>query len=624
MTLARKNQFASSSYNEKSALPLHHHDVEDKLTFERVRHSNESPKVITATLPRQRQRKILWWNRSSSHSPRMNTKPFVKESCQSKVSSFYRGCRNVRCSREYLRTTMRRMWSWVDYCLFFSKLTRLLIWSLALITMFTMERRRTFQRMKDPAVRTRVISGMLVETPDDLQFDAAKIIPSSILPVPTQRNPIQDEQIKICSDCQIHYPYCDLQEFAIEQHQLAPNYKLRLKQVYDDDFHTSEQFGLLTQRGIGTSHLSGNMDRTILIKPYHPLGGKDTNHWSKNYQYSGKEDEDEKDFLLLLLDGHGPGGADVAQWAMRNAPIILTNEVNKAWESIHGTSTQLHQLITQVMTRTFHKVHDGIAAQLLDHSPSEQHQKGIADEDALLARQLVSGTSLCLAFQWNEMLHIANVGESQAFVVSYDRKEAGKVKFIYATRPDKIKLPNERQRIIDKGGSLWLPSDPKSDGPRIFLQLPKANITTSDTIKEKDQNTKEKEKNWEKQEEQEDDTMDFVLGVSRSLGDLAAHEMGVISEPMVASVPLKPHDENTDMFIMMASNGLLDKMAPLTMAKRFAENFSFQHRMQSPVEIMEGIFLDANIAWKKSRVVKNGDHLVEYRDDVTLAVVRLG
>lgn len=622
MTISRKHKCSSSSSNTGQALPLHHSEAIDASKHRRKVEFRDGPKVATSTQPRKQHEGML--SRSDWPSS-LTIRSFHNGNCQTKPPYPYHRRQSVSCSREYIRNSiagcMRRLWNIIDHYLFFSKLTRLLIWSLALIIMFTMERRRTFQRMKHQPVATRVISGMLVETPDDLLFDAAKFRPSSFLPVPTQRNPIQDGQIDICAHCQIHYPYCDLHEFTVKQLNLDPNHNWRLKQIDGDDFHTSERFGLLTQRGIGISHLKGNMDRSILVKPYHPLKESNEKNWNTNFQQPvNEENEDENDFLLLLLDGHGPGGADVAQWAMHNAPKILTHEVNKAWESIRGTSIELHQLIIKVMTRTFHKVHDGIAKRLLDSSSSSgRHQAESSDKDSLIAHQLVSGTTLCLAFQWKEMLHIANVGDSQAFVVSYDRREADRVKFIYATRPDKIELPNERQRVFDNGGSLWIP--PTRGEPKLFLQLTKGNSTASDNDESANQRTPSLQKSSDIN--QETDTMDFVLGVSRSLGDLAAHEMGVISEPIVASIPLNSHDENTETFLMMASNGLLDKMAPLAIARRFAENFAFEDRMLSPVEIMEGIFLDANVAWKKSRVVKDGDHLVEYRDDVTLAVVRL-
>jgi serine/threonine protein phosphatase PrpC len=251
---------------------------------------------------------------------------------------------------------------------------------------------------------------------------------------------------------------------------------------------------------------------------------------------------------------------------------------------------QLHQVMTQVMINTFHRV---------DRHVNENSEATIGP---------MSGATMTVALKLGDHLHVANVGDSQTFVVIYDTTTTGAdsskdgiISILYATRPDKPDLPDERQRILDNGGSLWLPPPTARGGqapPRVYLEGLTDPVTN--------------------------ETRNYVLGLSRSIGDTAAHDTaGVVADPMVASLQVSAFtdDPNKNLFVFSASDGLLQKMAPLGIAERLAASL-FRVDTVSPLETIEGILLDANEAWSKSRSVENNE-LKPYRDDMTLAVIKV-
>jgi serine/threonine protein phosphatase PrpC len=439
-----------------------------------------------------------------------------------------------------------------------------------------MERHRTILRSKLNLVSTTVVSGIILETPEDDAFPAGR---GNFVNITTGSQLYQASKGCVSNSCQIHYPFVDLKEFKSE------HMRKRLKQILklppDEDKSSSLFFALLTQRGIGTNHEHGNQDRSMLLHPFHAVHDED----KKSVVSSTATD-----FLLCLLDGHGSDGNTVAQTAMNDLPISLTKELKKAMTMTGADMTQLHQVMTQVMINTFHRV--------------DRHVNGNSE----VAIGPMSGTTMTVALKLGDHLHVANVGDSQTFVVIYDTTTTladstkdGIISILYATRPDKPDLPDERQRILDNGGSLWLPPPTARGGqapPRVYLEGLTDPVTN--------------------------ETRNYVLGLSRSIGDTAAHDTaGVVADPMVASLQVSAFSDNPNkqMFIFSASDGLLQKMAPLGIAERLAASL-FRTDTVSPLETIEGILLDANEAWSKSRSVENNE-LKANRDDMTLAVIKV-
>lgn len=427
-----------------------------------------------------------------------------------------------------------------------------------LVCIFTLERQRTVARTKRATnSMAKIVSGIIIETPDNTIESATS---PDFVNITTGNHIYLD--IPGCSSsapCRSYHPFVDL-------HDTTPALgRKRLKQVMELPQSSQTNFALLTQRGIGATHAHGNQDRTMLTQPFRPFSTSSS-----------------VDFILSLLDSHGSRGQHVAQAAMEQLPIVVAQELTKAHKAVPDPAL-LHRLVTTVMIQSFHRIHDHVVAGLSDN-----------DDDGS------SGTTLSVAMKLGDYLHIANVGDSQTFVVTYD-DSSGVVKILYATRPDTPDLPDERQRILNQGGSLWLPP-PSAHGvqlpPRVYMELtnPATNVTQN-----------------------------YVLGISRSIGDSAAHDTaGVIADPVVASLQLSSflNDKTTQMFVVSSSKGLLDKLAAQSICDRLAASL-YRTDTVSPLETVEGILLDANQAWQKSHSVDSNGVLKPYRNDMTLSVVKV-
>lgn len=279
------------------------------------------------------------------------------------------------------------------------------------------------------------------------------------------------------------------------------------------------------------------------------------------------------DFLMALFDGHGLYGHHISQAAMTELPATLATELRKAKKARNGA---VHELMTEVLIHTFRNV-----------------DKDVPDVD-------LSGTTAAVTLKLGEYLHIASVGDSRTFVVLYN-KEKDTTKFFYSTTPDTPEVPTERDRILGMGGSIYLPPP----GPRGIRLPPRVYVTLVY------QETNESES--------------FALENSRSIGDRAVKDRGVVCEPKVASLHLPSLWNNhpgEEVFVFSATDGLLDKMAVQIVADRIAGALYRQDTV-SPLETIEGIILDANQIWEHSRTVSDKNELVNYRDDITLTVVKV-
>lgn len=439
----------------------------------------------------------------------------------------------------------------------FSERVRRLVWLATLIVIFFMERRRTYVRSKLDLTPARVISGIIMETPDDtipstsangyVRVAAGSRVFAGTPPCYNLRD--VDEQ-----RCYIHFPFVDLREFS------AKHPKERMKQVLKANLTALPgltDLAVLTQTGLGVNHEHGNQDRVFMLAPFYPftVPGRPT------------------DFLLALMDGHGSEGHLIAEATMRDFPVVLTRELRKAAQVVQSEN-YLHALITDVMVKTFRKV--------------DRHVPDAA----------ASGTTLTVALKLGQHLHVANVGDSRTFIVTYHPQD-GSAKILYGTSQDTPDDAKERQRILDRGGSLWLPpvtARGVQPPPRVFMEL----------------------------RDEKNETTTLALRLSRSIGDRAASEVGVICDPKVATVNIDgvmQKDPSVQIFVFSASDGVLEKMAAQTIADRLAASL-YRGFTVTPLETVEGIFLDINEIWTKSRTYENGQ-LRDYRDDMTVAVAKV-
>lgn len=175
----------------------------------------------------------------------------------------------------------------------------------------------------------------------------------------------------------------------------------------------------------------------------------------------------------------------------------------------------------------------------------------------------------------------------------------------------------ERNRIEKAGGSITVPSSPSGGSSRI--------ICPSST---KDNN---------------DDNAAFGLAMSRSLGDKACKNIGLIAEPTIDVIDLdqiiireESNNKNNNqqnkiidgIFTVSASDGIFDKVQPMFVANHLAKslysyNQKHQHdekqeqRQRQPtlLEACEQLIMKSSYSWISQSI--------PYRDDITIAVAKI-
>ncbi len=197
-----------------------------------------------------------------------------------------------------------------------------------------------------------------------------------------------------------------------------------------------------------------------------------------------------------------------------------------------------------------------------------------------------SGTTGISIWKHQGQLYISNVGDSKAFLVGVDSTRK-KVKVIYTTKPHKPDNPDERKRIEGMGGRVQAAPAPGYSA-RLLIPLGES-------------------------------PMEVVgLAMSRSLGDFDGHPHGLIAEPTTDAIALSSLDPALDYLVILASDGLLDKISEIDIAKEMAQSQLLSPKGKfMPLEAAEYLILKSSAAWKKDFFGQG------YRDDISLAVHRL-
>jgi serine/threonine protein phosphatase PrpC len=177
------------------------------------------------------------------------------------------------------------------------------------------------------------------------------------------------------------------------------------------------------------------------------------------------------------------------------------------------------------------------------------------------------------------------VGDSKAFVVSVDQKR--KVQVVYSTKPHKPNDPLERQRIEGMGGQVQEPPAPQYSA-RVMIPLGGP-------------------------------FMDVLgLAMSRSLGDFEGHPYGIIADPTTDVITLTELDSKLDYMVILASDGLLDRVSELEIASQMAASQLLTPKSPiSSLQAAEQLILQSSQAWMRDFIGAS------YRDDISLAVQRL-
>lgn len=203
--------------------------------------------------------------------------------------------------------------------------------------------------------------------------------------------------------------------------------------------------------------------------------------------------------LMGVMDGHGPQGHKVSAHLKRYLPLTLAEHISRYGSDRGGAST------AAALVSSFLECHAK-----LSESPIDM-------DDALIDCSY-SGSTAVLTYLEGRRIVAAWVGDSRAIVVRADPRGPRAVNL---TRDHKPHIPSEKDRIMACGGRVERLIDGlgRPVGPfRVWLH----------------------------------DAWVPGLAMSRALGDVLAHQVGVSSEPETTVADITPQDK----FLVLASDGV--------------------------------------------------------------------
>lgn len=206
--------------------------------------------------------------------------------------------------------------------------------------------------------------------------------------------------------------------------------------------------------------------------------------------------------------------------------------------------------------------------------------------DAELSPQnaLEGGCTGSVVVRWGLHLYFANAGDSRSFVATYDN-QTQLIEIPYITRQDKPNLPDEKSRIEQAGGHVFVPLPPKDP-----IKASRV-IVTSKTKKE-----------------------NIGLAMSRTIGDSEWSGVGVTAEPLVSKINIADIENkpNVDIFVVSASDGLFDARSPEIIAKHLASSLSINGHPVYPL-----------VACKNIIQLATPSDPLQFRDDITVSVMKV-
>jgi protein phosphatase PTC2/3 len=247
-----------------------------------------------------------------------------------------------------------------------------------------------------------------------------------------------------------------------------------------------------------------------------------------------------------LTLGHGQGGELVSQFAL--------HEVQSKLEKRPDFQSNL----AQAFKDTFLAVDEA-----LQHEP--------------LIQPLYAGTTACVALLRENVLTVANAGDSRAVLARRKKSHSNDddsvaYQAIDLTVDQNPDLPEERQRIESMGGFVSPPPEPGLSA-RVWL---------------------------------DESFSQIGLAMARSIGDHAVARVGVIAEPVVTTHTVDPDDE----FLIIATDGVWEFLSSETAVAIVGANLS-----RGATKATQALIEAAAARWH--------DEEGDYRDDITALVVRL-
>ena len=316
-----------------------------------------------------------------------------------------------------------------------------------------------------------------------------------------------------------------------------------------------------------------NQDRAFVISPYFVQQTED---------HDNSDTKQSTIRLMGVFDGHAKLGELVSEYTVTTLPKLLSTKL----ETIIAESKvdTLQTAVQKALIETF--------IELDKTAPAEKS----------------GGCTASVVLQLGKDAYVANAGDSRSLIATFN-KATSEVKIVYITREDKPDLPEERSRVESMGGQVYVPTPDRirmGASSRVLYVDPVTGGTNG-------------------------------LAMSRSIGDWAAGEKGVIPDPTVDVIDIEKlingneecaaSAENAaggelsqcrgdiEVFAVSATDGLLDFMNVNDIANTIATSL-YVDDGPHPLSACESLITTAASAWWQA---KNG----QYRDDIAIAVSKL-
>jgi serine/threonine protein phosphatase PrpC len=279
------------------------------------------------------------------------------------------------------------------------------------------------------------------------------------------------------------------------------------------------------------------------------------NPFMDNYHLSG------------VYDGHGTKGEVVSEYAVRELPKRLAAK-------LEHIDVEDESSVVKALKDTFVEI----------------------DIDAKPVSGGMGGCTASVVLGIGNRLYVANAGDSISIVATCDRHGNTRVHFV--TREDKPHLDDERARIEGLGGQVWIPSDLTQESSRVIFVDPHTGYQSG-------------------------------LAMSRSIGDWDM--IGVVAEPLVEVISFNSlfcvdaenehescktttDDIQGNLFVVTATDGMMDYIQPQEIAESFASAF-FKKEIH-PLNVAEDLIHLAAQGWETEMAG-------QYRDDIAVAASML-
>jgi protein phosphatase 2C family protein 2/3 len=226
--------------------------------------------------------------------------------------------------------------------------------------------------------------------------------------------------------------------------------------------------------------------------------------------------------------------------------------------ALHEVQRRLekHANFTNNIEKTFKETFLGVDASL---------------NEEVLIEPLYAGTTACVALLREDKLVLANAGDSRA-VLARRKKKGDGWEAVDLTKDQNPDLPAEQARIEDMGGYVSPPPEPGLSA-RVWLDM---------------------------------DCTQIGLAMSRSIGDHAVKQIGVIAEPVVSYHDITEDDD----FVIFATDGVWEFITSDEAVRVVSDNMN-----RGATRACQALIEAAAAKWH--------DEEGDYRDDITALVVRL-